>query len=208
MTKEATPPPRETTTTSATHEPPSLPASPLAKRPKPSDTTSTSTSAFKMVSANSTAPVATAPTASTPTPALLVKKLTDTARAPTRGSAFAAGYDLYAAKEIIIPAKGKGLVDTGLAVAVPEGTYGRVAPRSGLASKHFIDVGAGVIDADYRGEVKVLLFNFSDVDFTIKEGDRVAQLVLERIYTPEVAVVEELAESVRGAGGFGSTGTN
>lgn len=61
------------------------------------------------------------------------------------------------------------------------GADGRVAPRSGLASKHFIDTGAGVIDADYRGEVKVLLFNFSDVDFTIKEGDRVAQLVLERV---------------------------
>ncbi|KAL4797487.1 dUTPase-like protein [Aspergillus venezuelensis] len=140
-------------------------------------------------------------------PALQVKKLTPTARAPTRGSAFAAGYDLYASKEITIPAKGKALVDTGLAIAVPEGTYGRVAPRSGLASKNFIDVGAGVIDADYRGEVKVLLFNFSETDFTVKEGDRVAQLVLERIFTPEVVVVEELAESVRGAGGFGSTGT-
>ncbi|KAL6235665.1 hypothetical protein BDW75DRAFT_239997 [Aspergillus navahoensis] len=204
MTKEATPPPQEATNiTSTTREPPSLPGSPLAKRPKPSDTTTTSAYPSTMASTNTTAP-----TASTPTPALLVKKLTPTARAPTRGSAFAAGYDIYAAKEIVIPAKGKGLVDTGLAVAVPEGTYGRVAPRSGLASKHFIDVGAGVIDADYRGEVKVLLFNFSDVDFTIKEGDRVAQLVLERIYTPEVAVVEELAESVRGAGGFGSTGTN
>lgn len=66
----------------------------------------------------------------------------------------------------MIPARGKALVETGIAVAVPEGTYGRVAPRSGLASKHFIDVGAGVIDADYRGEVKVLLFNFSEVDFT------------------------------------------
>ncbi|RDW70825.1 uncharacterized protein DSM5745_08336 [Aspergillus mulundensis] len=201
MTKETTPPP--STTTTATREPPSLPASPIAKRPKSSNTITET-----MASTSTAAPVATAPTASTPTPALQVKKLTPAARAPTRGSAFAAGYDLYAAKEIVIPAKGKGLVDTGLAVAVPEGTYGRVAPRSGLASKHFIDVGAGVIDADYRGEVKVLLFNFSDVDFTIKEGDRVAQLVLERIFTPEVAVVEELAESVRGAGGFGSTGTN
>ncbi|KAL4929316.1 dUTPase-like protein [Aspergillus undulatus] len=158
--------------------------------------------------ATADATIAAAPTASTPIPALQVKKLTPSARAPTRGSAFAAGYDLYAAKEIVIPAKGKALVDTGLAVAVPEGTYGRVAPRSGLASKHFIDVGAGVIDADYRGEVKVLLFNFSETEFKISEGDRVAQLVLERIYTPEVVVVEELAESVRGAGGFGSTGTN
>jgi dUTP pyrophosphatase len=83
---------------------------------------------------------------------------------------------------------------------------GRIAPRSGLASKHHIDTGAGVIDADYRGEVKVLLFNHAEKDFEIRVGDRVAQLVLERIYTPEVQVVEELEESVRGAGGFGSTG--
>lgn len=83
---------------------------------------------------------------------------------------------------------------------------GRVAPRSGLAAKHSIDTGAGVIDADYRGEVKVILFNFSETDFAIKEGDRIAQLVIERIYTPEVVVVEKLETSVRGAGGFGSTG--
>ncbi|EON96937.1 putative deoxyuridine 5 -triphosphate nucleotidohydrolase protein [Phaeoacremonium minimum UCRPA7] len=140
-------------------------------------------------------------------PPLLIKKLSDKARAPTRGSAFAAGYDIYAAKETVIPARGKGLVDTDISMAVPAGTYGRIAPRSGLASKHFIDTGAGVIDADYRGQVKVLLFNHSDADFTIQEGDRIAQLVLERIYTPEVVEVAELEESVRGAGGFGSTGT-
>ncbi|OJJ62182.1 hypothetical protein ASPSYDRAFT_618263 [Aspergillus sydowii CBS 593.65] len=197
MTKETTPPPKETTTT--THEPPSLPASPLAKRPKPSNNTSNPTESEPSSEMGSN-------NVATPIPSLQVKKLIDTARAPTRGSAFAAGYDMYSAKETVIPAKGKALVDTGIAIAVPEGTYGRVAPRSGLASKHFIDTGAGVIDADYRGEVKVLLFNFSDVDFTINEGDRIAQLVLERIYTPEVEVVEELAESVRGAGGFGSTG--
>lgn len=83
---------------------------------------------------------------------------------------------------------------------------GRVAPRSGLASKNFIDTGAGVIDADYRGEVKVLLFNHAETDHEIKQGDRIAQLILERIYTPEVVEVQELEESVRGAGGFGSTG--
>ncbi|KAG2416910.1 deoxyuridine 5'-triphosphate nucleotidohydrolase [Aspergillus terreus] len=186
MTKETTPPP---TTSSSTvpiaHHPPSLPASPAAKRSKPNTTTMAIPQSL---------------------PPLQVKKLTESGRAPTRGSAFAAGYDMYSAKDTVIPAKGKALVDTGIAIAVPEGTYGRIAPRSGLASKHFIDTGAGVIDADYRGEVKVLLFNFSDVDFTVKEGDRVAQLVLERIYTPEVVVVEELEESVRGAGGFGSTG--
>ena len=83
---------------------------------------------------------------------------------------------------------------------------GRIAPRSGLASKHFIDTGAGVIDADYRGQVKVLLFNHAPGDFQIQEGDRIAQLVLERICTPEVVEVQELEASVRGAGGFGSTG--
>ncbi|KEF55018.1 deoxyuridine 5'-triphosphate nucleotidohydrolase [Exophiala aquamarina CBS 119918] len=141
-------------------------------------------------------------------PPLLVKKLSPDATIPTRGSAFAAGYDLYASKPTTIPARGKALVSTDLSIATPEGTYGRVAPRSGLASKNFIDTGAGVIDADYRGEVKVLLFNHGEGAFEVKKGDRVAQLVLERIYTPEVMEVAELEESVRGAGGFGSTGVS
>ncbi|KAJ9133348.1 dUTP pyrophosphatase [Coniochaeta hoffmannii] len=141
-------------------------------------------------------------------PPLLIKKLSDKARLPTRGSAFAAGYDLYASRPTTVPARGKVLVDTDISMAVPAGTYGRIAPRSGLASKNFIDTGAGVIDADYRGPVKVLLFNHSDADFAVQEGDRVAQLVLERIYTPDVVEVAELEESVRGAGGFGSTGVN
>lgn len=116
-----------------------------------------------------------------PPPALQVKFLSPTAKAPTRGSAFAAGYDLYASKPTTIPARGKVLVDTDISIAVPAGTYGRVAPRSGLASKHSIDVGAGVIDADYRGPLKVLLFNFSEVDFKVEEGERVAQLIIERV---------------------------
>jgi len=122
-----------------------------------------------------------------------------------------------------VPARGKVLVDTDISIAVPLGACtsfppdlifrailnvkdGRIAPRSGLAAKNFIDTGAGVIDADYRGPVKVLLFNHADADFAISEGDRVAQLVLERIWTPEVQEVDELEESVRGEGGFGSTG--
>lgn len=141
-------------------------------------------------------------------PPLLIKKLSPTAKLPTRGSAFSAGYDLYASRPCTIPARGKALVETDIALAVPAGTYGRVAPRSGLAAKHFIDTGAGVIDADYRGPLKVLLFNHGEADFEVQEGDRVAQLVVERIYTPEVLEVQELEESVRGAGGFGSTGTN
>lgn len=137
---------------------------------------------------------------------LLIKRLSDKAKLPTRGSALAAGYDLYSAEKKIIPARGKALVDTQLSIAVPAGTYGRVAPRSGLASKFMIDTGAGVIDADYRGIVFVLLFNLSDQDFTVEEGDRVAQLILERIITPDVLEVEDLDATVRGEGGFGSTG--
>lgn len=193
----------------------------------------------------------------------------------------------------MIPARGKAAVHTGLAIHVPHGTYGRVAPRSGLAAKHFIDVGAGVIDEDYRGEVLVLLFNHGEADFkgaqwlavggavgpgggaraccrrgrrcrsgmgacclrcrghvahvpalcvrvcsaaamaamralpaphallgaaaaalhrrracAVRKGDRIAQLVLEAIVTPEVEVVEELDDTSRGAGGFGSTGVS
>ena len=99
-------------------------------------------------------------------------------------------------------------MSTDLSIATPEGTYGRIAPRSGLAAKHFIDTGAGVIDADYRGEVKVLLFNHAETDFKVEKGDRIAQLVLERIYTPEIVEVENLEESVRGAGGVGSSGVS
>ena len=80
------------------------------------------------------------------------------------------------------------------------------APRSGLAWKHSIDVGAGVVDFDYRGNVGVILFNFSDIDFEVKVGDRVAQLILEKICTPDVVEVESLDETERGAGGYGSTG--
>ncbi|KAJ8522997.1 hypothetical protein ONZ45_g522 [Pleurotus djamor] len=141
-----------------------------------------------------------------PVAGLLVKRHSEKAKIPTRGSALAAGYDLYSAEKKVIPAHGKALIDTQISIAVPVGTYGRVAPRSGLASKYMIDTGAGVIDADYRGIVFVLLFNLSDQDFQVEEGDRVAQLILERVYTPEVMEVQDLDETLRGAGGFGSTG--
>ncbi|KAI0068959.1 dUTP diphosphatase [Artomyces pyxidatus] len=141
-----------------------------------------------------------------PTSNLLIKRLSQKAKLPTRGSALAAGYDLYSAEKKVIPAHGKALVDTQISIAVPAGTYGRVAPRSGLASKFMIDTGAGVIDADYRGVVFVLLFNLSDKDFTVEEGDRIAQLIIEKIETPAVLEVDDLEATLRGAGGFGSTG--
>lgn len=134
----------------------------------------------------------------------------DKGKLPTKGSALAAGYDLYSSEEAVIPAQGQGLVATDISIIVPVGTYGRVAPRSGLAVKHGISTGAGVIDADYRGEVKVVLFNHSTKDFEIKAGDRIAQLVLERIINADIREItlEELDTTERGAGGFGSTGKN
>lgn len=141
-------------------------------------------------------------------PLLRVKKLSATAVLPTKGSAGAAGYDLASSHDVTVPARGKALVKTDLAVAIPLGTYARVAPRSGLALKHSIDVGGGVVDHDYRGNVGVILFNHSDTGFEVKVGDRIAQLILERIMTPEVVEVSELDGTSRGAGGFGSTGVS
>merc|ERR1719272_980883 len=107
-------------------------------------------------------------------PMLQIKKLNPAALLPKAGSLHAAGYDLHALEAKTVPARGKVLIPTGIAMAIPIGNYGRIAPRSGLAAKHMIDVGAGVIDADYRGEVKVLLFNLSDIDFEVKAEDRIA----------------------------------
>ncbi|TMW59987.1 hypothetical protein Poli38472_000029 [Pythium oligandrum] len=137
---------------------------------------------------------------------LRVKKLTELAIIPTRGSALAAGYDLSSAYDAVIPARGKGLVKTDLAIAVPHGCYARVAPRSGLALKKFIDTGAGVIDEDYRGNVGVVLFNHAEEDFVVSRGDRIAQLIIEKIEYADIDVVDEIDETERGAGGFGSTG--
>jgi len=137
---------------------------------------------------------------------LFVKKLSPTAILPVRGSSRSAGYDLSSAHDVTIPAHGKGIAKTDLAIALPSGTYGRIAPRSGLAWKKHIDVGAGVIDEDYRGNVGVVLFNHAKDDLHIKAGDRVAQLILEKIAIAQVKEVKELDDTARGAGGFGSTG--
>jgi dUTP pyrophosphatase len=137
---------------------------------------------------------------------LFVKTLSENATLPVRATPGAAGYDLASAEYVNIPPRGHKLIKTDLAIAVPENTYGRIAPRSGLAYKYALDVLAGVIDADYRGNVGVILFNHSDQIFMVQKGDRIAQLILEKIETPEITQVENLPESVRGQGGFGSTG--
>ena len=137
---------------------------------------------------------------------LRVKRLTSEAVLPSRGSGGAVGYDLYSTDELIIGRGQRGLISTGIAIVLPNGVYGRVAPRSGLTVKNGIQVGAGVIDPDYTGEVKVVLFNHGDKDFEVRKGDRIAQLILERCETPQVEEIGLLLETERGSGGFGSTG--
>lgn len=137
---------------------------------------------------------------------IFLKKLSDQATTPSRGSDLAAGYDLYSAENVIIPKQGKALVKTDIAIALPDGCYGRVAPRSSLSWKHHIDVGAGVVDRDYRGNVGVVLFNLSQKDYEVQHGDRIAQLIIERISTPPLVEVEELDDTTRGVAGYGSTG--
>ena len=126
---------------------------------------------------------------------LKFKRLGEESRRPTKGSIDSAGYDLYSAEQTeVLPWKRK-VIGTQIAIKVPKGTYGRIAPRSGLAAKHGIDIRAGVIDANYQGEVKILLINHSDVKFDIKKGDRIVQLVLEKISLTELNEVSELEET-------------
>ena len=146
----------------------------------------------------------------TPTPRtkLLVKLLSMNAKLPTRGSKDAAGYDLYSCEPAIIPPQNRKLVNTGVSIAAPSiKLYPRITPRSGLAVKG-LDIGAGVVDSDYRGPIKVLPINNSDTPFQINTGDRMAQLILERIENSECILVEELPSTGRGSKGFGSTGIN
>lgn len=133
-----------------------------------------------------------------------VKKLSPNAKLPERKTPGSAGYDLSSIDNYIIPVNQSVLINTGLAFTVPDGTYGQIAPRSGLSCKG-IFVNAGIIDKDYTGHVKVLLFNFSDKEFEINEGERVAQLIIKKIETPEITEVDELDLTERGEGGFGST---
>jgi dUTP pyrophosphatase len=128
----------------------------------------------------------------------------------TRGSYYSAGLDLCSAYQYTIPPQSRVLVNTDISIRVPYSTYGRIAPRSGLAKNYGIDVLAGVIDHDYTGPVGVILINTdTTTSFEVKPGDRVAQLILEK-YEPniEIKLKEFLPETSRGESGFGSTGTN
>ena len=139
---------------------------------------------------------------------LFVQRLTDNAILPTRGSTQSAGIDLSTPEIVLIPPKTQVLVPTGLAFVIPEGYYGRVAPRSGISLKHGLIVNAGVIDSDYRGEVKVVVYNPTDIYVNLSPGQKFAQMILERILVTdpiEVQDVSDVSQTERGAGGFGST---
>lgn len=142
-----------------------------------------------------------------------IHRLTPTAKLPVRADEGSVGYDVFAdipAAVTIMPAK-RAIVPLGIAMAVPAGHYCRVAPRSGLAAEYGVQVLAGVVDPSYRGEVKAILLNAGDVGMTIQPGQKIAQLILEQVSTPaitEVETAEDLGDTSRGAGGFGSTGNS
>src|SRR6185436_9661216 len=131
---------------------------------------------------------------------LKFKRLDERAILPTRGSSASAGLDLYSIEDISLAPSRRTLARTGIAVAVPVGFYGRVAPRSGLAVKNGLDVLAGVIDSDYRGELCCALLNTGDEAINLPQGSRLCQLIIEQIITPAPEWANELDETARGAG--------
>ena len=134
------------------------------------------------------------------------RKLDARAVLPTRGSSLAAGLDMYSIEDVAIEPGQRSLARTGLAVSIPEGHYGRIAPRSGLALRTGLDVLSGVIDADYRGEIGCLLYNTGDETINLPAQSKICQLIIEKIIMPAAVWAEEISETDRGSGGFGSTG--
>ena len=119
----------------------------------------------------------------------------------------AAGLDLFSAEKLTIPAGGRAIIKTGISFRFPEGTYGRIAGRSGLTIKRGITIGAGVVDPDYEGDVGVVAFNLSNTEWSVKIGDRVAQLILEKFLKVNVVEInDDSKRTTRGKSGFGSTG--
>ena len=139
-----------------------------------------------------------------------IKKLSTNTQLPTRASEHAAGYDFYANIEepITIPSKKTVLIPTGIAMAIPEDYFLAIYARSGLAVKNGIRPAncTGIIDADYRGEIMVALHNDNDKDFVVEPNMRIAQGIFQKYQTFEFEVVNQLSETKRGSGGFGSTG--
>ena len=136
---------------------------------------------------------------------LRVNRVQQNAIVPTKGSRMAAGHDIYTLKDGTIPAQREMLVDTGTAIGLARGTYGRLAARSGMASKHGRAVGSRVIDADYTGKVKVILRNYGNTSYELKPGDRIAQPIVEQIQTHDAMEIDNLEDTDRGTKGFSSS---
>jgi dUTP pyrophosphatase len=137
---------------------------------------------------------------------LKVKLVHPKAILPTRATQYAAGVDLYSVEDVMIDPGTTWSIRTGIKISIPDGTYFRIAPRSGLAKNYGLDVLAGVVDCDYRGEIVVLLHNTGPARVNIVSGMRIAQGIIEQIHTFTPVEVDELDETDRGSNGFGSTG--
>ncbi|OGH60985.1 MAG: hypothetical protein A3G34_17525 [Candidatus Lindowbacteria bacterium RIFCSPLOWO2_12_FULL_62_27] len=137
---------------------------------------------------------------------LRVKRLSGDATLPSRGTPDAAGLDLCASEERLLKAGAVETVPTAISIEIPAGCVGLVWPRSGLSMRHGIGTLAGVIDADYRGEIRVVLVNHGSTEYAIQKGDRIAQLLIQKIERLDPVESEDLAETTRGARGFGSSG--
>lgn len=148
---------------------------------------------------------------------LIVKKLSETSKPPLYGDELAAGADLYANEDCIIKPGERACIGTGIAIEwvknnkydeEPESYYMKLSSRSGLSKNFGIEIGAGILDPSYRGEIKVMMFNHGEKEFIVSHGDRICQGILTRITRfSEIEFVDELSETERGQGGFGSTGT-
>ena len=139
-------------------------------------------------------------------PVLNVKKLHENATVPTKANGSDAGYDLYALEGAIIDKHCHKLIKTGIAMEIPDGYVGLIWPRSGLAYKYGLDVFAGVIDSSYRGDIGVILYNSQYSNYNLEKGDRIAQILFQKVEDFDLNLVENLDDTKRGTGGFGSSG--
>lgn len=143
---------------------------------------------------------------------LKIKLLNKYGKCPTRQTAGSAGYDIYAADTTIVPARSKQIISTGISIQLPTCPLDghiyclKIVSRSGLSAKNSLEKGAGLIDADYTGELKIILYNHSDKDYQVNMGDRIAQGIIIMVAIPNVIQVDELNDTDRGGDGFGSTG--
>lgn len=139
---------------------------------------------------------------------LEMKKLVPEAKLPSRAHVDDAGLDLYSVENCVLVSGERRAIKTGIAMSIPTGYAGLIWDKSGLAAKAGLKIMGGVIDASYRGEIQVIMVNLSQESYTIERGSKISQMLIQKIELPEICEVEELDDTLRGEGGFGSTGTH